>query len=255
LGVVIVVLLTGLGATLASVTTAAAEAPFVVTAQANGSRVEVGDSVRLTGAVVPNPGAGQRVLIQRKIRGEWRTIRTRATDAAGRYAATLRLTERATYQLRAHKPRSATRGGDVSRTIRVRALAWRYLDQLYAAVGGEGDYDREPVHLNGTLYRRSFVSDYCGYNDRVDEHYNLGRRHRRFRAVVGMSDVSEPGHTYHLQVIGDAAVLWEGDVTLGVATRVNVSVRDVLRLRLVVEGDVDCGYQAWGAFGNPQLQW
>jgi hypothetical protein len=216
--------------------------------------VEVGDSVRLTGSVVPNPGAGQRVLIQRKIRGEWRTIRTRATDAAGRYTATLRLTERATYQLRAHKPRSATRGGDVSRTIRVRALAWRYLDGLDTATGGQGTFYEYPVHLNGTLYRRSLVGFGCS-SYRIDDHYNLGRRYLRFRAVAGISDESEPGHTYHLSVIGDAAVLWEGDVTLGVATRVNVSVRDVLRLRLVVEGDNECGYGVDAAYGNPQLQW
>lgn len=110
-----------------------------------------------------------------------------------------------------------------------------------------------PSEVGGAIYADSL---YCE-NDRVGDdgwvEYDLGRRYKSFRSVVGIDDNSPNSSvTYRFRVFGDGELLSESDVAFGERKVLTTGVRGVLRLRLEVsviqaDGTFDDAIAVWGA--------
>lgn len=112
-------------------------------------------------------------------------------------------------------------------------------------------YDsRDTASINGTDYPHSQGARFCsGDTDRKWE-YNLGRRYAQFHAVVGLDDRSASETVVRYEVVGDGRTLYSQDVGFGTSMPVDVSVQDVLRLRLVTTL-----LSEEGTCGNATAQW
>jgi hypothetical protein len=113
-------------------------------------------------------------------------------------------------------------------------------------------YDsRETASINGADHPHSQGAQFCfGDKDRKWE-YDLGRKYARFHAVVGLDDDSATETVVRYEVIGDGRVLYSQDVGFGMSLPVDVSVENVLRLRLVTtllskEGSCGAATAQWG---------
>lgn len=128
--------------------------------------------------------------------------------------------------------------------------------------GDNGGHDVDSFNTNGVHYGRAIgMRAWCTNQEGGDYwvDYDLGRSWNRFTATVGISDDSrsEAGATYTL--LADNQVLASGALTLGTSTPIDVSVVNVLRLRLQINEPFAvsdrCYYNSTAqvVWGNPLL--
>lgn len=67
----------------------------------------------------------------------------------------------------------------------------------------------------------------------------IGRHVASMTATIGVSDKSEPGSRGRIRVLGDGAEIAAFDVRYGESQKIEVPLRDVLRLEIVAEADDD----------------
>lgn len=67
----------------------------------------------------------------------------------------------------------------------------------------------------------------------------IGRHAASLTATIGVSDESEPGSRGRIRVLGDGAEITTFDVRYGESQKIEVPLRDVLRLEIVAEADDD----------------
>lgn len=104
---------------VAALTTPAEAAPArrAVKLSASDRSITVGEAIRLSGTV--KPGAGSTAVVQRKVKGRWRT-QARVAVRAGRYAHVVSPSTPKTHVYRVLVPRKGSYAKSVSRVVRVK---------------------------------------------------------------------------------------------------------------------------------------
>jgi hypothetical protein len=119
----------------------------------------------------------------------------------------------------------------------------------YVEAGGSQEIDGEPFvrNLNFPLV--------CSDTSDKFADYNLGRDFNRFTAVIGPSDISK-SRGYHFEIWKDDQRALSVTLRHGESRRIDMSVRNVLKLRLSVcspDESVIMETEGGGIFGDPQV--
>jgi len=95
-------------------------------------------------------------------------------------------------------------------------------------------YDTRGVaNINGVVYTNSQGAQFCFGSTQRNWKYDLGRRYGSFLTTIGLNDNSNAKAVVRYEIFADERLLYSKDVSLGKSYSVDVSVKDVLRMRLV----------------------
>lgn len=174
---------TGLVLAVAPTTAHAAAKPtFKVTASANKTAADVGQSIKVTGKVAGPRAAKKVLLVQRKVgTSAWKTVAKVRTTTKRKYSASVKVTTAGKQHLRVVAPKSKKAKAGVSRT---RAFTgWRWIDLTTAPSENAGDNSRAEVRIAGKAYA-SKVMTFSG----TGIYFNVGRVCSTFAASIGVPD-------------------------------------------------------------------
>jgi hypothetical protein len=138
---------------------------------------------------------------------------------------------------------------------------WTYLSDLQPVATGEGSYDTESAETNGIVFPHPVELNAGCYNSKGGDmwvEFNLGRRFDQFRATVGLRDDANVRSEATYQLFVDGRVAAHGALKLGLARKIDVSVRRGLRLRIAIndsslESVCSTAQSAWIVWGNARV--
>jgi NPCBM/NEW2 domain len=150
-----------------------------------------------------------------------------------------------------------------SNAIAPAASATRYLsNQQYPADGQEIPYFAGYVEAGGSqdINGQQFIRNLnfplvCSDTSDKFADYNLGRHFERFTATIGPSDISK-STGYHFEIWKDDKRVFSETLRHGQSKRINMSVRDVLKLRIAAcspDESVILEREGGGIVGDPQV--
>jgi hypothetical protein len=110
--------------------------------------------------------------------------------------------------------------------------------------------------INGKQFVRNLNFGFvCSDTSDKFADYNLGRHFSRFTAVIGPSDISK-SQAYHFEVWKDDQRAYSVTLRHGQSRRIDMSIRDVLKLRVAAcssDESVIIEQEGGGIFGDPQV--
>jgi len=113
-----------------------------------------------------------------------------------------------------------------------------------------------PQEINGTPFARNLNFPLvCSDTSDKFADYNLGRHFETFTATIGPSDISK-SKRYQFEIWTDDQRVWSKVLGHGQAEKVNIPVRNVLKLRLAacsLDETVIMEREGGGIFGDPQV--
>jgi hypothetical protein len=242
----------------ATATEGAPAAAYSVTARSSKPSVVAGNPVKIRTTVSPN-AAGQNVQLQEYYNGRWNRVRGARLDSSSSAVIRVRPRQRGIKRLRVVKPASNGLTKGVSREVRIKVLAWKYLDTMSPS-DWNARLDESTGTLGGVSYLRSlrfwFQDNNCDYP--YYQTYSLSRSHERLKLTAGIDDGAPAGLTSSFKIYGDDVVLGSATLSRGSRSRFDVSVRGVASLKLEWNNagcrrGMRSGY--FGVFGDPQLLW
>ncbi|MDN5859563.1 MAG: NPCBM/NEW2 domain-containing protein [Pseudonocardia sp.] len=113
------------------------------------------------------------------------------------------------------------------------AAGTTYIEDLEDTSTSDPYDKRGTANINGTSHPHSQGAKFCFGDEDRNWEYNLGRQYARFRSTIGLDDKSATEAIVRYEIIGDGKTLYSQDVEFGTSQPVDVSVQNVLRLKLV----------------------
>lgn len=178
--------LTAIAATATVLVLSPAEAAsrYAVTAFASTTKVDVGQSITLTGKVSPR-ARGEKVKVQRLSGSTWTTITKATLNRRSKYAATVRVTAPGDNRYRVVKPKSAGHKKGVSPTVTVVGWRWRTVASLPLSPLQSTFLTTELS--SGILRGNSYPAFIRQGPDQGSAYYWLGGACTAFETVVGVT--------------------------------------------------------------------
>ncbi|MEU9829633.1 NPCBM/NEW2 domain-containing protein [Micromonospora chersina] len=112
--------------------------------------------------------------------------------------------------------------------------ATTWLFDLPPVEGGEG-WRQRAATVSGKRYEQSVVASTCYATNDGTESFNLGKRHTRFHATVGVADDAPDDNRTRFTVLVDGEAVFRRELGLGDTAAVDVPLTGALRLILKVE--------------------
>lgn len=112
------------------------------------------------------------------------------------------------------------------------------------------------VEINGQAITNSVEGVYLCDTQPPFVEFNLSRKYQTFSATAGVVDTAPSGTRVEFRVIADDQTVWTKQLGLGEASAINISVKNVLRLRLEVSyaGSRCDRTNNLAAFGDPTVR-
>jgi hypothetical protein len=113
--------------------------------------------------------------------------------------------------------------------------------------------DQGPQEINGSQYPRNVTFAFeCSTTLDKYADYNLGRHYERFQAVIGPGDTSS--QSYRFEIWRDGQPAYSGTLRHGQSKKIDMSVKNVLTLRLSACAVVpEEGGNRGGVYGDPRV--
>lgn len=226
----------------------AQRADTLTISRTTGGTIVTGQAVAFDGVASPRL-RGKTVQLQRRVgTGPWVTMasvtvpRTGAITAKGRAASgtnSWRFIGRVS-------PKSPLVSSSVTK---VAVFTWYFLtDGRYVA---DDSMRGGTAVIGGVSYPRSVYSEFYRLGNTDYRDYNLGYKCRRFVSEIGLDDDSNTGASAEFFTTLDGARTSHGNKGLGRASRIDVGVSGVLRIRL--ETISTASASGYGAFGTARV--
>lgn len=200
------------------------EAPPAVTAVAEATDVEVGQTVRITASLASGED-GVRVVLQRKSGKTWSEAARKKSSSDGEATFVLTATKAGRSFYRVLVPATGDADKAVSERLRIDTYRWRYLTDM--DWHEDGDWESGVATINGKRFPESVYADNIFWGDLE---VNLGGKCTRLAGVAGLTDDSDTGTPGALTVFQDGAEIYYSELTMTQSQTLDLAIDGALRL-------------------------